>query len=526
MLDNEKLNEILEKIDASKEVLSTMPKNNEKNIDEYLEKVDNLLKEYEMVDKEIEEELILRFKEKTNVEENKEVSALSGRIDTIEKVLYLLEDKKSSQGKIELDKNIYKIGKFYKENLESVNRQIEICINKFSSVGINLKESDFDYTPFVTEYMKVFLQEMDKKDLNSDTLKAKFEEIYWKCPDLIVHIELNIRNLYLKYQGEIDKFLEKEKNELLKKWQKPSKEIINAYLEIKKRLIDEKAIDKKGLVEKFLKGEFLLNDYTDAKLKENALKLLPEELLENIEENQEKVENIIKFLNSLYEYQDYLKFKFIVDDVKKIYEEKDKYKKAYLETKKKIQNEEKKLKKINKKLSSKSFFTNKNKETKQNSEMANTITELKNLYKELDLNEFYTKVNETLNENSTIYDVLVLASSYYMYLTDCLIRTNPSILPEEIDETIEKLNHFLKSPFITAISHINFVEEKDIALIIKDRYKLLNFKIEKEDLSEGQIDNLVENAEKIIIGINIRRAKLKIEDLEEICNINKVLKIK
>ena len=61
MLDNEKLNEILEKIDASKEVLSTMPKNNEKNIDEYLEKVDNLLKEYEMVDKEIEEELILRF---------------------------------------------------------------------------------------------------------------------------------------------------------------------------------------------------------------------------------------------------------------------------------------------------------------------------------------------------------------------------------------------------------------------------------------------------------------------------------
>ena len=321
MLDKEKLNESLEKIEASKEVLSTMPKNNEKNIEEYLGKVENLLKEYEKIDKEIEEELILRFKEKTNVEENKEVSALSGRIETIEKVLYLLEDKKSAQGKIGLDRNIYKIGKFYKENLESVNNQIEKCINKFSSVGINLKKSDFDYTPFTEEYMEVFLQEMEKKELNSDRLKTKFEEMYWKCPDLIVHIELNIRNLYLKYQGEIEKFLEKEKNELLKKWQKSPKEIINTYLEIKKRLIDEKAIDKKGLIEKFLKNEFILNDYTDEKLKENALKLLPEELLENIEDNQEKVENIIKFLNSLYEYQNYLEFKFIVDDIKKIYQE-------------------------------------------------------------------------------------------------------------------------------------------------------------------------------------------------------------
>ena len=91
---------------------------------------------------------------------------------------------------------------------------------------------------------------------------------------------------------------------------------------------------------------------------------------------------------------------------------------------------------------------------------------------------------------------------------------------------IEKLDNFVKNPFVTAISNINFIEDKDIALIIKDRYKLLNFKIEKEDLSEGQISNLIENAEKIIIGINIRRAKLEIDDLEEICNINKVLKIK
>lgn len=530
MLDNEKLNEILEKIEASKEVLSTMPKNNEKNIEKYIEKIEELKKEYGKVNKEIEDELSLRFKEKTNIEENNEVSVLLGRIETIEKILYLFEDKKSSAGKIELDKNIYKIGKFYKDNLENVNKQIAMCIDKFSKVGINLKEEDFNYTSFVKEYMKTFLQEYSKKDLNSSILKTKFEEIYWKCPDLIIHIELNIRNLYLKYQADMDKNLEKEKNELLKKWKKTSNEIENSYLDIKKRLDDEKAKDKKAMVDRFISGEYIITDYTDMKLKENFLRILPEEILkeffENIDKNTEKVENIIKFLNSLYEYKNYLEFKFIVDDVKNIYDEKDKYKKSYLDIKKKIQEQEKKLKKVNKKLLSKSFFSSKNNVTKQSTEMSNIILELKNLYKELDLNEFYTKVYSDLNDNSTIYDVLVLASSYYIYLTDCIIKTYPSILSEEIDEKIEKLNKFLKNPYIIAISNISFIEDKDIALIIKDRYKLLNFKIEKEDLAEEQIENLIDITKKIINGINMKKANLKIEEIEEICNLNKILKIK
>lgn len=284
------------------------------------------------------------------------------------------------------------------------------------------------------------------------------------------------------------------------------------------------------MVDRFISGEYIITDYTDMKLKENFLRILPEEILkeffENIDKNTEKVENIIKFLNSLYEYKNYLEFKFIVDDVKNIYDEKDKYKKSYLDIKKKIQEQEKKLKKVNKKLLSKSFFSSKNNVTKQSTEMSNIILELKNLYKELDLNEFYTKVYSDLNDNSTIYDVLVLASSYYIYLTDCIIKTYPSILSEEIDEKIEKLNKFLKNPYIIAISNISFIEDKDIALIIKDRYTLLNFKIEKEDLAEEQIENLIDITKKIINGINMKKANLKIEEIEEICNLNKILKIK
>lgn len=516
MIDNQKLKEILEKVDSSKEILSTMPKNNEKNINIYREKAKELEKEYTKYKKQIKEILEKRYKAKVDFEENKEISELNSRINTIENVKYILEDEKSSIAKIGLDRNIYKISRFYKANLDSVNSQIAEAIEKFCKVNIKLNISDFDYSEYVQEYMQTFFKEMSKHTLDSGVLKAKFEEVYWKCPDIIIHIELNLRNIYLKYQVDIDKYFAKKKVELLKKWKKTPSEIENSYLEIKKRLIEESQTDKKTLINMFLSGKLNIKEFTDNKLRENYQKLLPEETNQNIE-------NIVKFFNSLCEYKNYLEFKFLVSDIKKIYEEKEKYKKANTETKKELQNLEKKFKKLNKKLNSKGFFSKKTKGIKQSPEMNALINTIKNKYKELEFNEFYNKIATQVNDHSTIFEVLKLATSDYVYLTDSIIRNDNSISEEDIEEKINKLNRFLGNPYITAINNISFMEEKDIALVIKDRYKLLNFKIEKEDLKEDQIDNLISIVKNIIIGINIRKAKLEVKDIEEICVLNKLL---
>ena len=68
--------------------------------------------------------------------------------------------------------------------------------------------------------MEIFLEELERGTFPSERLKIKFDDIYWKCPEIIVHIELNIRNIYLKKEARIDKYFEKGKNELLKKWNK------------------------------------------------------------------------------------------------------------------------------------------------------------------------------------------------------------------------------------------------------------------------------------------------------------------
>lgn len=514
--------EILEKINVEKEVLSTMPKNNVKNVDKYLEKVLQLKKEYEGYQEEIVNIFNTRYEKATDIKSTSEIENLQIRLNTIENTLYLLSDAKTSYEKMELDKIIYKIGRYYKENLENINQQIEDAIKKFDNIGIRLELSDFDYSIYVKQYMKVFFEEKRKGNINSSKLKTTFEEVYWKCPDLIIHIELNLRNIYFKKQSQIDKYFDKAKNELLKKWEKTPEQIMDSYLDIKKKKIEKLAQDKKLMLDNFINGKLNIKDYVPEKVQANYSKILTQAKLEA---NQEEIEKgIFEFLNSLYEYKNYLYFKFIIDDIKKHYSQKENYKKIYEETKKKIDADEKKLIKLNKKASNKGLFGKKNIEVKQSAEQNQMILDIKKSYKELDLNKFYNKIYSKLGENSTIYDALQLANSYYNYLTNCMIENNKTITQEKIDEQIRSLDNFLKNPYNNIINNLRISEEKDVAMIIKDRYKLLSFNIDKEDFSAKSVDNLIAILENIATSINLNKAKLKIEEVEETLALKEVLK--
>ena len=502
-----------------------MPRNNNKNISKYLEKIQELTKEYTKNQEQIEKILVKRYEKALNVKKSNEIENLEIRLNTIEKTLYLLSNEKTSYEKMELDKIIYKIGRYYKENLENINQQIEQAISKFNSVGIELKPSDFDYSIYVEQYMKTFFEERSKGGINSNILKAKFEEIYWKCPDLIIHIELNIRNIYFNKQTQIDKYFEKEKILLLKQWGKTPKEIMNSYFGIKAQKNEVIAQDKKTLLDKFLNGELVASNYSQEKLQTNYSKILLPAMASQIDTNEEEIQrSILEILNSLYEYKNYLNFQYIVDDIKKYYKEKDKYKKSYEDTKKKIIDNEKKLKKLNKKASSKGLF-GKKKEIKQTTEQNQMVMEIKKLYKELDLNKFYSKICNDLEDDSTIYSVLCLANSYYNYLTHHIIENNKTITQEKIDEQIMKLDEFLKNPYSNIITNLTITDDRDIAMIIKDRYQLLNFNIKQDDLSAKNLDNLINTLENIVTSFNLKKTGLDIKNIEEILKIKDTFKL-
>ena len=201
------LSNITNKISVDKEALSTLPRNNEKNINAYLKKVSTYKTTYQKLENEIIEEMKQRISKINEIEKSEELLNLEDEIKNTEGVIYLLNDIDTSYEKMDLDRILYNLNFYYKKNLEIVNDTILYCIKKFEEVGIKLTLKDFTYSKYVNEYINVFLQELENENINSKRIKSKFEEIYWKCPDIIVHIKLNIIYLYLKNEKYIEIFL-------------------------------------------------------------------------------------------------------------------------------------------------------------------------------------------------------------------------------------------------------------------------------------------------------------------------------
>ena len=290
-------------------------------------------------------------------------------------------------------------------------------------------------------------------------------------------------------------------------------------------MLDKKAVEPGLIQEKFLSGNLNAKNFTKEKIDADIAKVLPKDIAENLDTNEEVKGNIGRFLNTLYEYQNYIKFKFIVDDIKEYYQERDNYKKSYATTKKEIEKLEKKLKRLNKKATRRGLFGIKKKEYRQTPETKELIQTIREKYKELDMNKFYNKIYTELNKDSTIYDVLKLANSYYVYLTSCIIKNFKNIQSEEIEAKVKDLDDFLSNPYNTIINHTSVTEENDLSIIIKDRYKLLSFIVEKEDLGINNISSLISRLENIQIAINMKKANLKIEDIELLCEIKKMLQL-
>ena len=78
-----KLKEILEKIEVEKEILYTMPKNNEKNVKKYKEKIEELQKEYQEYKNEIVKILKQRYEKESNIEKTNKIENLDSRLNTI-----------------------------------------------------------------------------------------------------------------------------------------------------------------------------------------------------------------------------------------------------------------------------------------------------------------------------------------------------------------------------------------------------------------------------------------------------------
>lgn len=513
--------EVFDKIKAATEILETMPINNEKNIERYNEKIQELKNEYGNIKNKIVEEIQSRFKKKIDGKTKEETEYLKKELENYEYIMEIVNTIPSPYEKSNLDREIYKLGKYYKENLETVNNQILICITILRNLGVNISPQSFTISEYAKEYMEVFFSGMKLGDINSEEIKNKFEEIYWKCPDLITHIEINIKSIYRNNINIVNRFYAQKKQEILVKYKIKEEEIEEQYLVTKKQLDTLELMQRNTILNLFLSGTLKVKDYTHDKIESYYEKILDREALDTIKNNPQKLEEydntILKLKNSIYEYKKFMEYKFILEAVISKYKEKENYKILCKEDRKKIDSKESKIKKLNKK---RTWGKKKNK----NPEINTIINALKSDYKTFEKNKFYRQIADMVTSTTTIYDILNLASCFYTFLVDCIIEQDREIEPIAIDKKVDDLIEFVKSPYITIINNIYIEENKDIALMIKDRYKLWDFKIEKEDLEKENIDTLLDILEKIRINYAMKKNGLEINEISNLCEYKKIIK--
>ena len=69
-------------------------------------------------------------------------------------------------------------------------------------------------------------------------------------------------------------------------------------------------------------------------------------------------------------------------------------------------------------------------------------------------------------------------------------------------------------------------DEKDVMVIIKDRYQLLKINITKEDLDKDNLNGVIDALEKIKMNQNLLKNNINIDELESECEFGKILKSK
>lgn len=517
------LDEFVSDLNLKKEILETMPKNNARDLKAYISKLQENLSIVQEEQAALEDEIKKRYKKIRGPKISDELKNMMQRLENSEGVLYLLNEMDTSYEKMNLDKALFNLNHYYSKNLEMVNDTILYCIKKFEEVGVKLELKDFNYSEYVKEYLKVFFAEMEKGTINSNKTKNKFDEIYWKCPNLIIHIVLNIKYLYLRKEKEIDKYFKNQKTNLIKNF--TAKDIIERTFELSRQVDEYISNSKEIITNKLLDGELNIKDYSEKNITDCYLKFIDEDdlNLNNEEKINETDKGLDKLLNSLCEYKMYLESKFIVDDIVKIYNEKEKYKNAYANTLKEINKKEKKRISLNSKLEKNGLF-NKSKDKIRN-ERDLIIDELTKLHKELEQNKVYNTILEKLDDNSNIKEALLLANSFYRYTFLCICEKFKGIEENDIEEKIQNLEAFINYPYCTIINNIKMTENKEIWMIIKDRYKLLNINIEKEDLELDNIDPLINTIKVIMQAHNIRKNKIDLNKIECGIEFKKILNI-
>ena len=121
-------------------------------------------------------------------------------------------------------------------------------------------------------------------------------------------------------------------------------------------------------------------------------------------------------------------------------------------------------------------------------------------------------------------DVLRLASYYYGFMAKSIINKNNEITDTEIADMIKNVRRYIEITDFSVINNINALENKELAIIIKDKYKLYGMNLTKENFMPDNVEDLIRKVKNIYDYNNLEKSDWQIDEIDYILKAKELLK--
>ena len=409
--------------------------------------------------------------------------------------------------RLDIEKTFYDI-EYSDGDLDYINKKLEVLFNNFKSVGVTLTKEDFSISESVNKYINSFF---DKGKSTQDV----FNELYFKTPDIIKQIEANIKYIAYKNSSVIEKNFDNKYKDF------NYHAVINTHRNSITANERTKHSNRHYIFDQFHDEKYDVREFLSASRMEELSKMLTDQ------DNERNYENLLNLLDTLKEYKEYQKYEFIAKDIKALFEHKAEYKDLFSTKLKEIQKKEAQIVGLNKKMNNPLFgFIKLSKEKIADAKLErnNLISEVIKDYEELDSLMIKDTIYKYVDNETSCFDMLKLASYNYDYFVSILKKDNPDISVKEIDSKLLELQKFIYDNNSEILNNININDEKEMNRIIYEKYKLNNIELSMEKLDLSEIDNLIEDVEKLITKFDVERNDIDLNEIKYLIDVVDTMK--
>lgn len=486
--------------------IKVLPNKTKKNKDKIMEYIEDNIAKYKGMLNECVGEINSRVERIKNAYTSEPYSLNEATLDYDS--LKLSDNRVPLTERLDIEKTFYDI-EYSDGDLDYINKKLERLFANFKSVGVNITKEDFTISESVNKYICSFF---DNKGKN---IQDVFNELYFKTPDIIKQIEINIKYIAYKNRSTIEKNFDNKYKSF------DYHAVINAHRSAVNANNRIKHNNRHYLFDQFHDEKYDVREFLSPSRMEELSKILVDP------ENERNYENLIKLVDTLNEYKEYQKYEFVAKDIKALFEHKAEYKDLFNNKLKEIEKKESTVNSLNRKMNNPMFgFLKLSKEKMADAKLErnNIIAELIKDYEELDSLIIKDMIYKYVDNETSCFDMLKLASYNYKYFVDLLKKNNPDISVKEIDDKLLELQKFIYDNNSDILNNININDEKEMNKIICEKYKLNNIDINIEKLDLSEIDNLIEDVEKLIVNFDIDRIGIDLNEIKYLLDVVDTMK--